>query len=408
LDGEKAAGPGKVTKDIRAQGEKVYYALNKPRGVLCTNQDPAGRPLAVQLIPEKRRIFCVGRLDLDTEGLILLTNDGELTNLLTHPRYGIPKTYIGKVDGAVSGTQIEHLKRGVRLAEGRTQGALVRIRKRSRQSSVLEIAIEEGLNRQVRRMLAAVGLKCRRLKRVRIGPLRLGFLPEGAFRKLSQVELEQLIQAAQRAARRSAGALAAPPEAEERPEALDEEQAEPEAAEAVTPSEAPADQDDEAFEEAAEEISAEADSGEGVEDEEPPEAEKTPEAEEPEGAAEAAKEAGEDEFAELEDEAGEEESAVEGAPPEPSRPRREGDRQDRGRPREDREQSQARQGKPWEKREGQRPYGPKPPWKKREGGEGSRPYGEKPPWKKREGGESRSYGPKPHRKNREGGQRITQ
>src|SRR5215831_19729244 len=122
LDGQKVAGPGRLSKSIRDAEEKVYYMLNKPRGVLCTNEDPSGRPLAIQMIPERRRIFCVGRLDLDTEGLVLLTNDGELTNQLTHPRYGVEKTYIAKVDGLVTRDQVRKLESGVHLAEGRTQG----------------------------------------------------------------------------------------------------------------------------------------------------------------------------------------------------------------------------------------------------------------------------------------------
>src|SRR4051812_20147188 len=97
LDGQRVAGPGKKSKSIQDASDKVYYMLNKPRGVLSTNEDPSGRALAIQLVPEKRRIYCVGRLDLDTEGLLLLTNDGELTNQLTHPKYGVEKAYIAKV-----------------------------------------------------------------------------------------------------------------------------------------------------------------------------------------------------------------------------------------------------------------------------------------------------------------------
>jgi pseudouridine synthase len=196
LDGEKVAGPGKAGKRLHEQSTKVYYALNKPVGVLCTNQDPSGRPLAIQMIPEKRRLFCVGRLDLDTEGLLLLTNDGELTHLLTHPRFGVPKTYMAKVDGPVSGYQLAKLKKGVYLSDGRTQGTLVRVRKHGQHTSTLEITIQEGLNRQVRRMLAAVGLQCRSLRRVKIGPLSLGLLPTGAYRLLGRNEVAALNRAA--------------------------------------------------------------------------------------------------------------------------------------------------------------------------------------------------------------------
>jgi len=212
LDEQRVAGPGKTANGIRDQGEKVYYILNKPIGVLCTNEDPAGRPLAVQLIPEKRRIYCVGRLDLDTEGLLLLTNDGELTHLLTHPSFGIEKTYLAKVDGMVQEKHIYKLTRGVHLAEGRTQGAKVRVRRSGRQASLLEITISEGLNRQVRRMLAAVDLNCRRLKRVRVGRINLGSLPTGAWRKLSAEEAERLRQDAESVAAATADRSKVAPE----------------------------------------------------------------------------------------------------------------------------------------------------------------------------------------------------
>ena len=220
LDGQKAAGPGRTPKDVGDQTEKVYYILNKPRGVLCTNEDPAGRPLAIQLVPEKRRIFCVGRLDLESEGLVLLTNDGDLTHLLTHPRFGVPKAYMAKVDGELGGAQILRLKSGVRLAEGRAQGAQVRVRKRGRRSAVLELTISEGLNREVRRMLAAVGLKCRRLRRIGLGPLRLAGLEPGASRRLSREEVELLIGAA-RAAERAVERQAAEGHAPEQPPAAE-------------------------------------------------------------------------------------------------------------------------------------------------------------------------------------------
>ena len=192
LDGRKIAGPGKLSKSMRENDERVYYALNKPKGALCTNDDPAGRPVAVQMIPEKRRIFCVGRLDLDTEGLILLTNDGDLTNRLTHPRYGVPKTYLARVEGDMGPTQMRKLQVGMHLAEGRTQGAKVRIRRKEGRHSVLEITISEGMNRQVRRMLARVELKCRALKRIAIGPIKLGEMDAGEFRRLTADELDRL------------------------------------------------------------------------------------------------------------------------------------------------------------------------------------------------------------------------
>ncbi len=192
LDGRKVAGPGKLSKSLRDSEDRVYYALNKPKGALCTNDDPAGRPIAVNMIQEKRRIFCVGRLDLDTEGLILLTNDGDLTNRLTHPRYGVPKTYLARVEGEMGPAQMRKLQTGMHLAEGRTQGAKVRVRRREGRHIVLEITISEGMNRQVRRMLARVELKCRSLKRIAIGPIKLGEMDAGEYRRLTADELARL------------------------------------------------------------------------------------------------------------------------------------------------------------------------------------------------------------------------
>ena len=195
LDGRKIAGPGKLAKSLRDTEGKVYYALNKPKGALCTNEDPAGRPIAINMIPEKRRIFCVGRLDLDTEGLILLTNDGALTNQLTHPRYGVPKTYIARVEGDLNPAKMHKLQGGVHFSEGRTQGAKIRVRRKEGRFSLLEITISEGMNRQVRRMLARVDLKCRHLKRVAIGPIKLNEMQPGEYRQLSEDELARLRKA---------------------------------------------------------------------------------------------------------------------------------------------------------------------------------------------------------------------
>jgi len=219
LDGRKVAGPGKLSKSMRENDERVYYALNKPKGALCTNDDPAGRPVAVQMIPEKRRIFCVGRLDLDTEGLILLTNDGDLTNRLTHPRYGVPKTYLARVEGDMGPAQMRRLQTGMHLAEGRTQGAKVRVRRKEGRHCVLEITISEGMNRQVRRMLARVELKCRALKRIGIGPIKLGEMEPGEYRKLTTDELERLniaISEAEQAGKAPKPERAAKPERDEK------------------------------------------------------------------------------------------------------------------------------------------------------------------------------------------------
>ena len=182
-------------KKIRA-AQKVYYLLNKPKGVICTNSDPRGRKKAIDLVRSRERIFCAGRLDADTTGLIILTNDNELTNRLTHPRYGIPKTYVVRIRGEISGEQVEKLKKGVWLAEGKTGRASVKILKRRRNESLIEITIRQGLNRQVRRMLAKVGLPVKSLTRTSIGKLTIRGLGVGKFRTLTISEVAYLKKAA--------------------------------------------------------------------------------------------------------------------------------------------------------------------------------------------------------------------
>jgi 23S rRNA pseudouridine2605 synthase len=172
--------------------QRVYFALNKPKGVICTNRDPQGRKVAVDLVRCPQRIFCIGRLDADTTGLIVLTNDAELSNRLTHPRYKVPKTYIATVKGRLDAEAVQRLKRGIWLAEGKTGRAAVKVLKAGRQESSVEITICQGLNRQVRRMLANVGVSVKSLKRIRIGKLRLGTLPSGHYRPLTQVEITSL------------------------------------------------------------------------------------------------------------------------------------------------------------------------------------------------------------------------
>ena len=178
-------------KKIRT-AQKVYFLLNKPRGVICTNRDPRGRKKAIDLVHTNERIFCVGRLDADTTGLIILTNDSELTNRLTHPRYGIAKTYVVRVNGEISGEQVGKLKKGVWLAEGKTGRASVKILKRRHNESSIEITIRQGLNRQVRRMLANVGLPVKSLARTRFGKLTVRGLGVGKFRTLTRAEVAHL------------------------------------------------------------------------------------------------------------------------------------------------------------------------------------------------------------------------
>jgi 23S rRNA pseudouridine2605 synthase len=182
-------------RKIRA-ARKVYFLLNKPKGVLCTSRDPRGRKKAIDLIQTNERIFCVGRLDADTTGLIILTNDSELSNRLTHPRYGIAKTYVVRIKGEIKPEQIEKLKKGIWLAEGKTSRAAVKILKRRRTESLIEITIRQGLNRQVRRMLAKVGLPVKSLTRTKIGRLELRGLGVGKSRPLTNAEVAHLKKAA--------------------------------------------------------------------------------------------------------------------------------------------------------------------------------------------------------------------
>jgi 23S rRNA pseudouridine2605 synthase len=172
--------------------QRVYFALNKPKGVICTNRDPQGRPLAIDLVRCPQRVFCIGRLDVDTTGLIVLTNDAELTNRLTHPRYKVPKTYIATVKGRVDAAAVERLKKGIWLAEGKTGKAAVKVLRVGQQESSLEITISQGLNRQVRRMLANVGVPVKSLKRTSISKLKLGTLATGKSRPLSHAEIASL------------------------------------------------------------------------------------------------------------------------------------------------------------------------------------------------------------------------
>ncbi|MGH2834648.1 MAG: pseudouridine synthase [Solirubrobacteraceae bacterium] len=168
----------------------VVYAVNKPVGVVSTAKDTHGRPTVVGLVAnEKARLYPVGRLDADTSGLILLTNDGELAHRLTHPSFEVKKTYRAQVRGGpVSESTLRRLREGVRLEDGLTAPARVR----QLQAGVLELTIHEGRNRQVRRMCEAVGHRVIALERVAFGPLRLDRLPVGAHRRLEQSEVQRL------------------------------------------------------------------------------------------------------------------------------------------------------------------------------------------------------------------------
>jgi len=172
-----------------------YYLLNKPSGVVCTNSERELRPRAVDLITDrdKGRIFTVGRLDEETTGLILVTNDGEFANRVMHPRYGVDKTYRVKVAGRIEDAAIRKIRGGVHLSDGRTSGARVLVQKRSATASRLLVTIQEGKNREVRRMFARAGYKVSDLRRVRIGPLTDRGLKPGSWRPLRRTEIDELL-----------------------------------------------------------------------------------------------------------------------------------------------------------------------------------------------------------------------
>lgn len=180
--------------------EKVYWVLNKPSGTICTNSDERGRPRVVDLVPDRtNRIYTVGRLDAESRGLILLTNDGGIANIICHPRYRIEKVYQVAVRGRVDRAQVARIEAGVWLSEGKTSPAKVQPvgYNAKRNESLIEMTVFEGRNREVRRVLARVGLNVRRLQRVRIGPLALGDLPPGASRRLDPKELAFVYEAEQ-------------------------------------------------------------------------------------------------------------------------------------------------------------------------------------------------------------------
>jgi 23S rRNA pseudouridine2605 synthase len=187
------------SNDVALDGEPLapepreVYALHKPRGVVSTAKDTHGRRTVVEFVPSERRLYPVGRLDADTTGLILLTNDGDLANKLTHPSFEVQKTYRVSVEPPeVSEAELRSLREGVELDDGLTAPAGAR----QVETGLLEIAIREGRKRQVRRMCEAVGHRVTALERIAFGPLRLERLPEGEYRLLTPAEVERLRKAA--------------------------------------------------------------------------------------------------------------------------------------------------------------------------------------------------------------------
>lgn len=186
------------TQTIRVDGvslkvqRKQYFAVHKPTGVVSTSKDQWRRARVIDLVSSKDRVFTIGRLDKESSGLILVTNDGDLANRLTHPRYKVPKTYHVTVAGQPSHDVIQKLRRGIVLSDGPVRPDSVVVKKRIKQSTLLEIVLSEGRNREIRRMLARVDHKVLKLHRVAIGPIRLGMLPKAAHRALSHDEVKKL------------------------------------------------------------------------------------------------------------------------------------------------------------------------------------------------------------------------
>ena len=202
VNGQVASLGDRVDADsdvVEVDGERVivdttlrYLMLNKPQGVVSTTSDPEGRPTVMDLVNLDERLYPVGRLDQDTEGLLLLTNDGELANRLLHPSYGVERTYLALVPGPVRREMMRRLDEGVELDDGPARPKRVRVVEEHRGKALLEVVMTEGRKREVRRMLAAVGLPVERLARVAFGGVELGDLRQGKWRFLDRPEIARL------------------------------------------------------------------------------------------------------------------------------------------------------------------------------------------------------------------------
>ena len=205
VDGEVITDPARSVnpkvQEIKLDSERLkpprfrYFLVNKPRGFLCTNSDPQGRPRAVDLIPfTDQRLFTVGRLDENTEGMLLVTNDGDIAQRLAHPRFEVIRKYRCLVAGFPQPEILHELREGMYFAEGFFRFRSVRVFKRRGRSTILELELQEGKNREIRRLMARVGHKVQALERIAFGPLKLGSLPPGRHRELSSFEIRQLRQ----------------------------------------------------------------------------------------------------------------------------------------------------------------------------------------------------------------------
>ncbi|MFT8395879.1 pseudouridine synthase [Propionibacterium sp.] len=190
--------PGHAT--VRVDGARIppprrhlYLLLNKPRGVVSTMEDPQDRPTLAEYVPRHQRLFHVGRLDTDTDGLIILTNDGEFAHRLSHPSYEVPKTYLVDAEGLLENRTLRRLEKGVTLEDGFIKADKVKLVTRGPEHTMVQITLHSGRNRIVRRMMDSVGHPVRKLARIAIGPVRLGRLQAGETRELSREELGELL-----------------------------------------------------------------------------------------------------------------------------------------------------------------------------------------------------------------------
>jgi len=187
---DKIAVDGQIVKSKR----KLYLALNKPPGYLCTRSDPEGRKTLAELLPKEwTGLFSVGRLDRQSEGLIFLTNDGDFALKLTHPRYGTRKTYYVSIAGRVEPVMLQKLRDGIMDGPDLLRADLIRLVSANNTRSVAEVVLSEGKNREIRRLFEAAGLEVLRLKRVQIGRIKLGELPAGKWRTLTETEIKSLL-----------------------------------------------------------------------------------------------------------------------------------------------------------------------------------------------------------------------